>query len=311
MTSERERLNLLRSNFPPFAVKAFNIVNPGEELNLTVAFTAIAHRLSEVVQGNTRRLIINVPPRSGKSLLTSIALPAFVLGRDPKRRIICASYSSELALKLARDCRALIQHSAYQRLFPATVIAGKNSETEFETAQGGFRYATSVGGTLTGRGGNLIIIDDPMKPEDAQSAAGRERVWQWFTGTLGSRLDNKAEDAIVLVMQRLHVDDLSGRLLQQGGWEPLAIPAIAETEQVLTIAPGCIHVRKPGDVLDPGREPGKPAAAARIREFFCPISAAADSAGGSAGEKGVDPHLPAASAPSAGRHDRTIVGLRL
>lgn len=254
MSSQHDLLNLLRQQFPLFAVKAFNIVNPGQELSPSAPFWAMAHKLSEVAQGRIRRLIVNVPPRSGKSSLASVGLPAYMLGRDPTRRIICASYSGELAGKLSRDCRAVMQHPAYRLLFPDTLITGKNTETELETAHSGFRYATSVGGTLTGRGGNLIIIDDPMKPDEAMSVTGRNRVWDWFTGTVGSRLDNKAEDAIVVVMQRLHVDDLTGRLLEHGGWEHLAIPAIAEHEQVLTIAPGRILLRRPGDILDPERE---------------------------------------------------------
>ena len=255
MSAERAALNALRQNFFVFAAKAFNIVNPGQDLIPTPAFLAMSHKLAELAQGRIRRLVINVPPRSGKSLLASIALPAFILGRDPTRRVICASYSGELAAKLARDCRTVMQHPSYQQLFPATVIAGKNTETELETARCGFRYATSVGGTLTGRGGNVIVIDDPMKPDEAMSTGASERVWDWFTGTVGSRLDNKAEDAIMVVMQRLHVDDLSGRLLEHGGWDHLSIPAIAEDEQELTIASGRTLVRPIGDILDPEREP--------------------------------------------------------
>jgi len=255
MMSERDVLNGIRPNFSAFAIKAFNIINRGQALIPTAAFCAMSQKLSELVRGSIRRLIINVPPRSGKSLLASVALPAFMLGQDPTCRIICASYSAELATKLARDCRTVMTDPSYGRFFPATVIAGKNTETEIEAAHGGHRYATSVGGTLTARGGNLIIIDDPMKGDEAMSAAARERVWEWFTGTVRSRLDNKAEDAIVLVMQRLHVDDLTGRLLEHGGWEVLSIPAIAEEEEVLTIAPGVSHRRRPGDVLDPVREP--------------------------------------------------------
>ncbi len=255
MSTERDALNTLRQNFFVFAAKAFNIVNPGQELIPTTAFLAMSHKLAELVQGRSRRLIINVPPRSGKSLLASVALPAFILGRDPTRRVICASYSGELSAKLARDCRTVMQHPSYRQFFPATAIAGKNTETELETSHGGFRYATSVGGTLTGRGGSLIVIDDPMKPDEAMSAGARERAWEWFTGTVGSRLDNKAEDAIIVVMQRLHVDDLSGRLLEQGGWDHLSIPAIAEDEQELTIASGRTLRRPVGDVLDPEREP--------------------------------------------------------
>lgn len=125
---------------------------------------------------------------------------------------------------------------------------------EFETAHGGFRFATSVGGTLTGRGGNYIIIDDPMNAMDAMSRLERQRVWDWFTGTVGSRLDNKNEGAIVVVMQRLHVDDLAGRLLDHGGWHHLNLPATAETEQAIPIGRGGFYTRKPGDLLDPTRE---------------------------------------------------------
>ena len=253
--SQRDLLHAYRTQFELFATKAFNIVNPGQRFAATGGFAAMAHALGEVAAGNRQRLLITVPPRSGKSLLASIALPAFILGRDPTRRSICASYSGELATKLARDCRTVMVDRAYRHLFPATVIAGKNTESELETAHGRFRYSTSVGGTLTGRGGNFIVIDDPMKPDEAMSRAAREHVWEWFTGTVGSRLDNKSEDAMIIVMQRLHVDDLVGRLLDRGGWQHLSLPAIAESEQVIPIGHGRSFIRRPGDVLDPIREP--------------------------------------------------------
>ena len=244
-----------RSNFAMFATKAFNIVNPGQQFHGSFAFLAIAHALSEVDAGRIQRLIITVPPRSGKSLLASIAFPAFILGRDPTRRIICASYSGELATKHARDCRVLMTHPSYRQFFPGAVLTGKNTENEMETAHGGFRLATSVGGTLLGRGGNFIIIDDLMKPDEAMSQAGRDRAWDWYTGTVGTRLDNKAEDAIIVVMQRLHVEDLAGQLLDRGGWHHLCIPAIAEEPQDLPIGGGKIHHRAVGDLIDPSREP--------------------------------------------------------
>ncbi|RAI43792.1 phage terminase large subunit [Rhodoplanes roseus] len=254
-TALREAVAAYRTNFPLFATKAFNIVNPGTAFSGTMAFLAMAHALSEVAAGRTRRLLITVPPRSGKSLLASIALPAFVLGRDPTRRVICASYSGDLAAKLARDSRMLMSDHSYGQLFPGTKLTGKNTETEMETAHGGFRFATSVGGTLLGRGGNFIVIDDAMKPDEASSQSSRERVWDWFTGTVGSRLDNKAEGAIVVVMQRLHPEDLVGLLLDRGGWDHLCIPAIADTDQILSVGGGRVHHRKAGDVLDPVREP--------------------------------------------------------
>lgn len=248
-------LQSYRTAFPLFATKAFNIVNPGQQFSPTIAFLAMAHQLAEAAEARTKRLIITVPPRSGKSLLASVALPAYILGRDPTRRIIGASYSGELSSKFGRDCRTLMMHPSYRQIFPGAIISGKNTETEIETAHGGVRYSTSVGGTLTGRGGNYIIIDDPMKPDEANSEVARERIWQWFVGTVGSRLDNKADDVIVVVMQRLHVDDLVGRLLEIGGWHHLSIPAIAEVEETLQVAPGHFVSRRIGEVLDPMREP--------------------------------------------------------
>ena len=108
---------------------------------------------------------------------------------------------------------------------------------------------------MTGRGGNLLIIDDPMKPQDAHSEAARESLKQWYANTLLPRLDSKADDAIIVVMQRLHVDDLVGHLLEQEGWTELNLPAIAEFEQVVPLGPGRHHCRKPGELLQPQREP--------------------------------------------------------
>jgi predicted phage terminase large subunit-like protein len=112
-----------------------------------------------------------------------------------------------------------------------------------------------VGGTLTGRGGNLIIIDDPIKPEDANSETKRTAVNEWFDRTLYSRLDNKRDDVIILIMQRLHVEDLAGYVLQKEPWAYLNLPAIAEFEQRIPIGQEEIYVRKAGELLDPAREP--------------------------------------------------------
>jgi predicted phage terminase large subunit-like protein len=149
-----------------------------------------------------------------------------------------------------------MRSTLYSRLFPETGITpAKDSEVEFATTLGGNRLTTSVGGTLTGRGGSLIVIDDPLKPQDAYSELARNNLTQWYGNTLLSRLDNKAEDAIVVVMQRLHVDDFVAYLLDRGEWMHLNLPAIAESEQRIPLSATREHVRKPGDVLHPEREP--------------------------------------------------------
>jgi hypothetical protein len=213
---------------------------------------AIAYALTRVLNGETRRLIINVPPRSLKSIFASVAFPAFALGHIPTLRFICASYSENLAFAHSRSCRDVMRSRLYHRIFPhIQIVPGRDSQMEFATAQGGYRLSTSVGGTLTGRGGNFAFIDDPMKAQDTYSESARENAKEWFSHTLLTRLDNKAEDAIVVIMHRLHVDDLSGHLLEQGGWTHLNLPAIAEHEHEVPIGPGRFYRRRPGDLLSP------------------------------------------------------------
>jgi predicted phage terminase large subunit-like protein len=131
----------------------------------------------------------------------------------------------------------------------------KDSGSELVTTAGGSRYATSVGGTLTGRGADLIIVDDPLKAEDAMSEPARRRVIDWYGGTLVSRLNDKEKGPIVVVMQRLHENDLAGHLLLgQGGWHHLDLPAIAIEGSVIPIGDGKLFTRRQGEVLHAERE---------------------------------------------------------
>ena len=143
------------------------------------------------------------------------------------------SYGIDLAIKHANDFRAIIEAPWYRRLFPLMQLSGtKNTETEVATTQHGFRLATSVGGPLTGRGGDIFVIDDPLKPSDAFSAAKREAANQFFSNTLLSRLNDKRTGAIIIVMQRLHMDDLTGFVTAQSeDWTVLTLPAIAEADE--------------------------------------------------------------------------------
>jgi predicted phage terminase large subunit-like protein len=246
----------LRNDFTAFAERCFLMLNPGATYLPNWHIQALAYHLELVFRGEIRRLIVNMPPRSAKSLLCSVAFPAFVLGHDPRKRIIVASYGAELAIKLGNDCRTILQSAWYHRLFPRTRVSRiKNTEAEVMTTLHGFRMATSVGGTLTGRGGDLIIIDDPLKPQDAYSDSARESVNDWYTTTVPSRLDDKRTGAIVIVMQRLHPDDLTGTLLKSGEWTVLNLPAIAEQDAQILIADELYHTRKAGDPLHAEREP--------------------------------------------------------
>ena len=246
----------LRQDLCAFVQKVFETVNPGVTFSQNWSTEAVTHALQKVVNGSSTRLIINIPPRNLKSICASVALPAFLLGHDPTRKLICVSYSDDLAAKFSNDCRAVMRSEWYRRTFPRTRIdKAKDTESEVRTTERGYRLATSVGGTLTGRGGDVIIIDDPIKPQDAQSKSVRDKTIQWYENTLLSRLDDKVHGAIVLVMQRLHLDDLAGHLLERGGFDHLCLPAIAEEQETIELGHGRVHVRQRDDVLDPLREP--------------------------------------------------------
>ena len=247
---------LLRTNISAFVHKVFMTLAPGQVFVPNWHLEAIAYQLERVLSGKTKRLIINLPPRSLKSIMASVALPAFALGLDPTRKIICVSYSGDLAKKHANDFRAILEAKWYRELFPGTRIGHKDSEIEIETTARGSRLATSVGGTLTGRGAEIIIIDDPLKPDDAYSEAKRNAANEWFKNTLLSRLDDKRTGAIVIDMQRVHIDDLTGFVQSlSDDWEVLSLPAIAPIDEDIPISADKIYHRKAGEALSPEREP--------------------------------------------------------
>jgi predicted phage terminase large subunit-like protein len=253
---DREVLELaLRTDLAAFIHRTFQTVAPAQVYHHNWHVEAIAWHLEQCAEGKINRLVINLPPRYLKSICASVAFPAWLLGHDPTIRIICASYSENLAGKHALDCRAVMESDWYRRAFPSTRISReKNAELNFVTTHHGYRYSTSVGGSLTGRGGNFIIIDDPIKPEDAMSDLRRSSGNEWFDRTLYSRLDDKRRDVIILIMQRLHIDDLTGHVLGKEPWVHLNLPAIAETEQRIPTARNRFHIWLPGEPLHEARE---------------------------------------------------------
>src|SRR5260370_28838620 len=144
--------------------------------------------------------------RPANPMLASIAFPAWCLGHDPSAQILCVSYAQDLADKLSRDCRQILARDWYRRIFPTRLSPQRAAMPEFDTTAQGCRLATSVGGVLTGRGADIVIIDDPLKPEDALSQTQRQAANEWFDHTLYSRLNDKLTGAIVLIMHRLQED---------------------------------------------------------------------------------------------------------
>ena len=245
---------LLANNLTSFTEFAFGVVRPGTRFKPNWHLEAVTHKLAQVASGEVRRLIITLPPRNLKSLCASVALPAWFLGRNPSERVIVVSYSDMLARSHANDFRLLVNHPIYQASFPAMRLA-RDTDREIVTTKRGKRIATSIEGTLTGLGGNLIVIDDPLKLGDAMSEAVRARVIEWYRSTLLSRADDKTAARIVLVMQRVHQDDLAGYLQEQGGFEVLNLPAIAQREETYALGGGRRYTRQQGELLHPAHEP--------------------------------------------------------
>ncbi len=247
---------ILRTDFYSFVQKVFAEVVPGDAFVPNWHLEAMCYALAEFAAGRRTRQAIAIPPRSLKSIAASIALPSWILGHSPGARIIAVSYSQDLANDFSLKCRQVMKSRWYRELFPATVIsADKDTQEYFRTTLGGHRYATSVGGTLTGMGGNFVIIDDPNKAKDMMSDVRREEVLRWYGQTLVSRLDDKVRDGIALVMQRLHEQDLFGHVTANGDWNRLNLPAIAPALDIVPISPTNVYIREAGEVLNPAREP--------------------------------------------------------
>ncbi len=244
---------LLRSDLRAFVHKVFTTVSPNDAFKPNWHIEAITHELMRCHGRESKRLVITQPPRSLKSICSSVAFVAWALGHDPRLRFLCVSYSEILANDLARQFRMVVESDWYGRVFPKMRLR-KETRSECITTAGGGRFALSVGGSVTGRGADFIIIDDPLKAEDGASDAARRGVTDWYDGTLSTRLNDKERGVIILVMQRLHQDDLAGYVLQRGGWHHLNLPAIAVEDQAVHIGPNEVHRRREGEVLHPERE---------------------------------------------------------
>lgn len=247
---------ILRHDLSAFIHKTFNTINPGVKYSHNWHIDLMAEYLKEVYNGNIKRLIINVPPRSLKSVCVSVAFPAWVLGNRPNSRVIVASYSELLSLKHSTDCRLTVSSEWFKNVFTDFELNPvQNEKHKFATTKNGYRFATSVGGSLTGEGGDILIADDPHNPQQVMSEKYRTKTLEWFSNTFVSRLNDKKNGAIIIVMQRLHPNDLVGHLLskEDNDWTLLSIPAIAEEDTFYSIG-NFEKFRQKGDILHPSRE---------------------------------------------------------
>jgi predicted phage terminase large subunit-like protein len=224
--SEKSLSNFVKSAWPVLEPKNQYIHNWHIDL--------ITEHLEAVTSGQLKRLIINIPPRYMKSLCVSVMWPVWSWIRNPELRWIFASYSQSLSTKHSVDRRQLIQSNWFQDSWSKnfSLAEDQNQKTEFLNSKRGHMVSTSVGGTVTGKGADIIIVDDPHNPLEASSDTLRLKAIEFFDQTLTTRLDNKKDGAIVVVMQRLHEEDLTGHLLEQKDWTHLCLPALVEAKTI-------------------------------------------------------------------------------
>lgn len=251
----RLRQALMRMHLIFFLVPVFAMLHPSEPpLRLAWHLYAMCHALEEAAAGRKRRLVINVPPRHLKSITASVALAAWLLGRNPGLKIMVATYSEALAREHSQNCRLVMESAWYKALFPNTRLQqGGNRQLDFRTTAGGGRRAISVTGSATGFGADIIILDDCMKADDINSEAVRDELNRWYTNTLLPRLNSKKAGVIISIQQRLGEDDLTARMLEKGA-EHLCLTSIAKKAESIPLGFGRIMRRRPGDLLDPDRE---------------------------------------------------------
>src|SRR5437868_8786666 len=246
--------DVLRHDLCAFIHRSFLELNPQTQFLSNWHIEALAAKLEEVRRGSCKRLIVNVPPRHLKSHAISIAFPAWVLGHDPAKQILSVTYAQDLSDNLARRSRTLMTSAFYEALFDTRLSKGREAISDFETTNGGYRLSTSIGGVLTGRGADLIIIDDALKADEALSEPRRRSVNEWYDNTLRSRLNSQEKGAIIIVMQRLHADDLVAHVQEYESWDVLSFPAIAEQDETYDFLTPYgrkrIH-RKNGEALHP------------------------------------------------------------
>lgn len=253
--SQRAVYNKAEGSLAFFLQQAWPVIEPGTPYQHNWHIDCVAEHLQAVQRGEITRLIINQPPRSLKSLLVSVCWPAWCWALDPKLRWMFASYSASLAAYHSVLRRLLIQSDWYRHNWDKVCLTDdQNLKMEFANTHRGIMTATSVGGSAIGKGGDILVFDDPLNPTEAASPVMRENANRWIRQSFLTRLNDKHTGRIVGVMQRLHEQDTSGMLLAMGGWTHLCLPAEAERRTVVPFPGGRTKLRKPGDLLFPARE---------------------------------------------------------
>lgn len=253
MSDKELALALLRQDLGYFTRGVFAILFPKTKYVHAPYIDLLAERLTALQYSKNRRLVINLPPRHLKSTIASVAYCAWLLGHNPSMKVLCVSYSADLAIALSKQTRQVMESDWYQLVFPATVLV-ESTQDSLITNANGERRAVSVHGAVTGFGADCIIIDDPQKADEVSYAHKRAVSLETLKSTILTRLNDPTTGTIVLVQQRLHEDDWSAAMLASGVWDRLSLPAIAEVDEVIPFGKK-VFKRTTGEALHPLRVP--------------------------------------------------------
>lgn len=244
--------DLYRHDIGSFFDFAFRELHPYDTFHPNWHIEVLAHNLKQVADGKITRLLINMPPRTLKSYCVSTAFVAWQLGRNPRMKILCLHAGHDLGVELHEQCSSIMSSRRYRSLFPHAVATSKKKCLQL--IHGGKRQYMTMQGRLTGLGADVVIVDDPLGTLESRDEAGRNAVNQQFDDNILQRLNNKKAGAIIVVMQRLHENDLSGHILKKQGWTHVNIPAIALEDERWDLPYGQTYHRRKREVIHAERE---------------------------------------------------------
>lgn len=240
------------SNLEAYMTRAFRIIEPSTPFEYNWHIGCLAEHLTAVYNGELRRVIFNIPPRTLKTTVVSIMFPSWVLGKKPSSRFVGTSFKFERAVDMSLKCRHILEDAWYKDLFPGTVIDQSQAQKHnFHTTARGQYYASAIS-SVTGAGGDYIFADDPLSPDEALSEQVRKTTNDTIRGTLFSRFNDPRTGRFILVMQRLHEDDPTGNLLKDGGYTIVKLPAEAYHPVKICLGSKTWEMKK-GDLLFPQR----------------------------------------------------------
>ncbi len=220
------RRELYQRSLIEFAKEFWHVNEPGRPLEWNWHLDAVCEHLEAVSRGEIRRLVVNIPPRTSKSSFVSVLWPSWVWAGDPGHQFLCVSHGSDVATRDTRKMRNVVTSREFQELWgrKVTLAGDQNQKTRFENTKRGHRISYGMTSSFTGEGGDTIIIDDPIDRDSAKSEVERQAAIETLDEKISTRLNDPAASSIVMVMQRLHAEDPTGHVLEQGGWEHLMIP---------------------------------------------------------------------------------------